>query len=201
MNSDDVPNAVTFTERCRRMLSEQPDQGEFTLSRGGLETLVLDSERYAERNRADAEKAAAAAALVARRTPSSLTAQFEQIRHRYPGSTLEAIEHGAHWLTVPDVPLPKGFNRKKTTFYVEVPPGYPGVSPARFWVDGDVRYRGGGLPHLSYLYEKRGVERLLCFWCVQRWSPWDTLRGYVQAMQQFFPATLYSTKRESSASA
>lgn len=42
--------AVTFTERCRLMLDDQPDQKEFTLSRSGLETLVLDGERYAALN-------------------------------------------------------------------------------------------------------------------------------------------------------
>ncbi len=36
----------TFTGRCRRMLTEQPSQVEFTLSRQGFETLVVDAERY-----------------------------------------------------------------------------------------------------------------------------------------------------------
>ncbi len=45
----------TFTERCRKMLAAQPSQSEFTLSRGGLEVLLLDSERYGQNNKAGSD--------------------------------------------------------------------------------------------------------------------------------------------------
>lgn len=48
-------DAETFTERCRKMLTAQPDQVEFALSRAGLEILIVDSERYAESNKASNE--------------------------------------------------------------------------------------------------------------------------------------------------
>lgn len=45
---EQMVDATTFTSKCRRMLDNQPDQAEFTLSRVGLEILVTGSERYAE---------------------------------------------------------------------------------------------------------------------------------------------------------
>lgn len=42
--------AESFTARTRRLLTAQPHQAEFTISRAGLETLVADSERYGELN-------------------------------------------------------------------------------------------------------------------------------------------------------
>lgn len=59
--------AETFTERARRMLLEQPQQQEFTLSRAGLEALVLDAERYAQRNGIANEVIIAARELVAKK--------------------------------------------------------------------------------------------------------------------------------------
>jgi len=50
-----MPEAETFTDICRRLLNEQPDRAEFTLSRGALETLVQDSERYAASNKVSNE--------------------------------------------------------------------------------------------------------------------------------------------------
>lgn len=47
MNIETNPTqAESFTDRCRRLLNEQPAQAEFTLSRAGLKLLVADSERY-----------------------------------------------------------------------------------------------------------------------------------------------------------
>ncbi len=43
-------DAEMFTERCRRLLTEQPSQPQFTISRDGLELLVQDSERYGAQN-------------------------------------------------------------------------------------------------------------------------------------------------------
>lgn len=63
-----VSEGMTFTERCRKMLIEQPDRTKFTLSRSALEVLVTDSERYAERN-ADEHKANELAFLGAARQP------------------------------------------------------------------------------------------------------------------------------------
>ena len=180
----------TFTERCRRMLTEQPKQAEFTLSRGGLETLVLDSERLAERNLESSRRHATHVSL-------TIEENMALIRRRYPAATIEKHEFSA-WLTVPGVKLPKGFNKKQTTIYVEVPAGFPGVGPERFWIDDDLRYAGGGRPtHSAPQYTSIGpVEKfgktglLLCFWRVQRWNPRDTLYGYVLAMTRFFPAAL-----------
>jgi hypothetical protein len=49
VSAEELPGE-TFTDRCRRLLTDQPKQREFTVSRVGLETLVLDSERYGEAN-------------------------------------------------------------------------------------------------------------------------------------------------------
>ena len=48
-------DAYTWTEKCRKLLDEQPNRGEFTITRGGLETLVLDSERVGQANKASVE--------------------------------------------------------------------------------------------------------------------------------------------------
>lgn len=60
-------NGEMFTDRCRKMLAEQPDQSEFTLSRAGLETLVLDSERYGASNAERANVASVGATLYVNR--------------------------------------------------------------------------------------------------------------------------------------
>lgn len=52
-------------------------------------------------------------------------------------------------VTIPDVPLPKGWSAAKTTIRFLVPVGYPGPPPDCFWAAPDLLLATGAQPQAS----------------------------------------------------
>ena len=75
--------------------------------------------------------------------------QFERIRERFPGATLDELPSGAALLTVPNVEIPRGWSAATTTIRFLVPPGYPGPAPDCFWSDTILSLAVGGMPQAS----------------------------------------------------
>lgn len=135
--------AETFTARCRRLLSEQPNQLEFAVSRAGLETLVLDSERYAEQN----------AKLLndehnEKWRYKHLDEQIADLKQRWPEASLgdEPDQYGQRLLSIPGVRRNgKLWQNDVATIYLLIPNNYPNPQPSRFFTsDADTLLKHGG---------------------------------------------------------
>jgi len=59
---------------------------------------------------------------------------------------LTAGRKGA-WVVVLDFTLPRGYNRSNSDLAIRLPEAYPDVPPDGFFLDGGLRFRGGGVPH------------------------------------------------------
>jgi len=88
--------------------------------------------------------------------------EIETIRSKYP-----VVQHGEHleWVLIPDYPLPAGrYERDQTRLLFMIPPGYPNTAPDSFFVDIDLKLKGGGPPPHSIQERTPAPVRL-------RWGP------------------------------
>ncbi len=67
-------------------------------------------------------------------------------RPRYSGATLQEVSNGTFVVTIPDFPLPPGWNRERTTVYFIVPVGYPQARPDSFWTEPGLALTSGATP-------------------------------------------------------
>jgi hypothetical protein len=73
-----------------------------------------------------------------------IVCEIELVRERHP--TLQRGEQ-LNWVLIPDYPLPPGrFTRVRSRLLFLIPVGYPNTGPDNFFVDGDLRLAGGGMP-------------------------------------------------------
>lgn len=112
--------------------------------------------------------------------------QFEALksRDRFSNASLTRLANGTAVVTIPDFPLPPGWNRSTTTVYFVVPVGYPTAQPDTFWADGDLTLASGGAPQSTNRNnDSHGLElrNLLWFsWHPGSWNPnRDNLINYV----------------------
>lgn len=118
-------------------------------------------------------------------------AQLEAIRSIFPAASAEPRADGAVLITVPDVPLPPGWNRPTTTIYFMAPSGYPAAQPDCFWADASLRLANGGMPHATNIMPIPGdaTPRVWFSWHLTGgcWNPLrDTLLSYVRTIQGRF---------------
>ena len=104
------------------------------------------------------------------------TAQFEQLKARYPGATREPlIPSNSALITLPNFSLPGGWNKAAATIRFIEPNGFPFASPDCFWADGDLRLAAGATPQntASNAIPETQLSGLLWFsWHVQNtWNP------------------------------
>jgi hypothetical protein len=106
-------------------------------------------------------------------------------RDRYGGATLTRLPNGTAVVTIPEFPLPAGWNRKSTTVYFVVPVGYPTARPDTFWAETGLTLASGAEPQATNrnndthgLPDKRNL--LWFSWHPSSWNPnRDTLINYV----------------------
>lgn len=169
---DSNNSGITFTEHCRQLLDAQPTQLEFTLSRAGLEVLVLDSERYGAMN--DQLAASAAAHKLAYPDPVGLEDQLSKVVQKWPGAILHP-PHGSgtvgRWLEVP-ITLPSTYKSATSAMFILLPDGYPHQGPHRFYLPyEDASLESGGLP--KCVSGPQIIDgRRLCefFWKIIHWD-------------------------------
>jgi hypothetical protein len=111
-----------------------------------------------------------------------LTEQIEELQRRFPQLATKPMADGTHVVTVPDYPLPPGWNRRTATLRFVVPVGYPLANPDSFWTDGDLRTEAGGMPMNTALQQPWPDEPpfLWFSWHPSAWNPQkDSLLGYL----------------------
>lgn len=75
------------------------------------------------------------------------TAQFDQVKSRYPSATREPLTpSNSALITLPHFSLPGGWNKAAATIRFVEPNGYPFAAPDCFWTDGDLRLASGREP-------------------------------------------------------
>jgi hypothetical protein len=111
--------------------------------------------------------------------------QLPRLRESYRQSTVHMLGDGTGVVTVPDVPLPAGWNRQSVTAFFVVPVGFPMARPDCFWVDENLRLTNGGLPKNSALQTVAwGGSKLWFSWHPSSWNPNnDTLRTFVKVIE------------------
>lgn len=72
--------------------------------------------------------------------------QLQQLRERFDGVEAATLGSGTVLVTVPNVPLPEGWNKAATAVRFLVPPGYPFAALDCFWGDHDLRLADGRVP-------------------------------------------------------
>lgn len=125
----------------------------------------------------------------------TLNEQFTALTLKYPKATMEAGEHGYHLVTLPEFPLPEGYDRSSCTVYFAVPAGYPYAVPERFFTDS-VRRVNGGVPNYARQLTNGPSHRetmgsfpapkggMIWFWKVQSWDVRrDTLKTYAAVIK------------------
>jgi hypothetical protein len=72
-----------------------------------------------------------------------VTSEIQLLKERYPN-----LKHGADldWVSIPDFPLPVGYNRANTRLMFLIPSTYPHTGPDCFYVDVGLRLASGDMP-------------------------------------------------------
>ena len=104
-----------------------------------------------------------------------LMKQIPELRH---GDQLE-------WVLIPELVLPEGrFNKPSTKVLFKIPVGYPQTGPDNFFVDADLRLKGGANPPAFNLGSQSSsgpapVEGQWGWfsWHPQSWRPAATIEG------------------------
>ena len=112
--------------------------------------------------------------------------QLERLRREFPDATLEARPDGSHIIVIPNVPLPAGWNKNRTTVIFHAPVGYPAAKPDCFWADADLRLATGTPPkNTGFQPLPSGGEAKLWFsWHTATWNPnRDSLVSYLKAIE------------------
>jgi hypothetical protein len=112
--------------------------------------------------------------------------QGEELKQKFPGATCVRAPDGSYLITVPNVPLPEGWNPRMTTVRFIAPVGFPASRPDCFWTDANLRLVGGRNPsNTGPNPMPHGPNPLLWFsWHVQRWSPnSDSLLTYFRVIE------------------
>jgi len=119
--------------------------------------------------------------------------QLALLRETCPEASASQLPSGTHLIAMPNVSLPRGWNRQTTTILFLAPPGYPAAQPDCFWVEpGQMRLANGGTPHGSNdsnpIPEVSPQRQLTWFsWHLQSWNPnGDSLVTYFNVIMKRF---------------
>lgn len=127
-------------------------------------------------------------AAVDRPEKTPLEMHFDALRARYPGAVLQDGA-GAVVVSVPNVQLPNGWNKRETIVHFLVPAGYPYANPDCFNTDADLRLAGGELPQNSSVQPMPLIGSTLWFsWHLEGgWKPnRDTLLTWMAVIERRF---------------
>src|SRR6266850_1845514 len=90
--------------------------------------------------------------------------QLQRLQKEFPNARLEARPDGSFLVVIPEVPLPQGWNKDRTTIIFHAPVGYPAAKPDCFWADADLRLAGGASPkNTGFQPPPTGAEPKLWF--------------------------------------
>jgi hypothetical protein len=117
-------------------------------------------------------------------------AAFQALEPPVPAS-IQRLPSGAALVTIPNVVLPDGWSKPRTTVRFLAPVGYPHSKPDCFWADADLRLANGALPTAANtsnpIPEATNEPGLWFSWHVGQWNPSrDTLMTFYKVIQDRF---------------
>jgi E2/UBC family protein E len=77
---------------------------------------------------------------------SLLDRQLKRLKDSYPSAVVEHRQDGSALLTVPDLPMPPGWDRPRITISMILPAGYPTAKPSGFETAHDLQLADGRTP-------------------------------------------------------
>lgn len=116
--------------------------------------------------------------------------QLQLLQTICAGASLTRLPSGAHLVTIPDIRLPKGWNRESGTVLFVAPPGYPAAQPDCFWVEPTgMRLENGATPEgtndSNPIPEVSPRSTTWFSWHLQHWNPnSDSLVTYFNVIMQ-----------------
>jgi hypothetical protein len=120
-------------------------------------------------------------------TPTVLDLHLEALHRAFPGATLTPLPDGTTLVTVPNVPLPPGWNQSATGIRFIAPVGYPMARPDCFWADvGLALEKPIALTNAQPNPLPHGQGTGLWFsWHLQGWDPLkDSLMTWIRVVEQ-----------------
>lgn len=119
-----------------------------------------------------------------------LEQQVAQVQQAHPSARLET-EGGAHYLVVPDFPLPGHWSQARVTLMVVLPNGYPMAPPDMFWVDPYLRLPNGAEAAGAQCVETHlGRQWQRFSWHYTDGQAWNPARSSLLSHIQFAKARL-----------
>lgn len=113
--------------------------------------------------------------------PAFITEEIEQLRAE--GHAVEVTE-AEGWFNVvfSSYPLPPGYSKELTQLLIRLPLSYRNGKPDMFWVDEDMKLKGGGVPRSADSIEPALGKRWRRFsWHPQNWNPaGDNVKTYLE---------------------
>lgn len=177
-------------------------------ARHPLETLIAQAEAYVEKLGADPLLTDALCKLQEGRSlladwleggqkpePArvlTIAEQFAVLRKRWPQATMERSprENNGQLVTIPDFPLPEGYDRPTCTVYFHVPDGYPYLPPHDFYTS-ELRRADGNEPFMTRAMARHEdlagnvppAGTMIWFWRVKAWNIWQNdLKTYASVI-------------------
>ena len=113
---------------------------------------------------------------------------MEALRRVVPGASSTMLADHTVLITLPDVPLPPGWNRDFTTVWFVAPVGYPGARPDCFWTLAELGLQDGRPPQNSNVQPAPWADATRWFsWHLQTWNPaGDSLVTFLRVIQDRF---------------
>lgn len=114
---------------------------------------------------------------------------FGVLQTKHPDATLQQNTDGSQVIIVPNLGLPRGWNRANVSVAFLAPAGYPLASPDCFWTEPELALEHGGIPQNTGQNEAAGIPH---GWLWFSWHPsaWDAngsdLGTYLNVIRQRF---------------
>lgn len=113
---------------------------------------------------------------------------IETLRRKYGSAFVsDRRPDGTRLVTIPEFPLPNGWNKRSTRVVFVVPLGFPVARPDSFWTNRDLRLSTGAIPtNTAENTNYGGTEPLLWFsFHAQHWNPAaDSLLTYANIIRR-----------------
>jgi hypothetical protein len=109
--------------------------------------------------------------------------QIAELQETSPGANATPLPDGTTLVSLPDVPLPAGWNQDRTHVWFLVPVGYPAARPDCFFADAGLRLAHGQMPQNTGMQGLPGTgsPHVWFSWHLQAWDPSrDTLLTFAR---------------------
>lgn len=113
--------------------------------------------------------------------------QLEQLQARFPEARTDALEDGGLLLTIPELPLPDGWNRTSAEICFALSPAYPVAKPDCFFADEHLRLANGSMPANARI-QPHPLTKQSALWFSYHGVTWkadrDTYLSFVRMIQR-----------------